>query len=236
MFKYTIVFESPSGKAEFPVEGRMEIGRVDSPEIMVWCDNKCWPTGILDQNVGRKHLVLYLELGKLMVQDLGSLNGTFLDGRHLHGWSKRHPSKPMPIEWNSVLRIGATTFRVLTREILMAPPHWVEALGKEHIKDLENLSAQALILLCSTPEQAKQIMEIEKLKLICNSDIPLDKTLILQLSDRPELAETVKEILALILNSGKREDYEKWIKDIKENAVAQNETYKNATQQLLDLV
>ncbi|MFC1930396.1 FHA domain-containing protein [Chloroflexota bacterium] len=235
MYKYTLIFEGPSGEVTFPVEGDMEIGRTGGTEMVIRSCGEEKSTGIYDQNVSRNHLSFFLNEGKLVVKDAGSLNGTCLDGSPLPGWSRRRPSQPVPVEWNSRLRIGATTIRVLVKEIWMAPPQWVDALGPEQIKKLENLSAQALILMASTPEQAKQLAEVAKVQLICESDLTLDKILALQLSDRPELAGPVKDILTAVLNSGKRDDYEQLIQEIKENASVQNDIYRDNTKQLLDL-
>ncbi|MBI4330609.1 MAG: hypothetical protein HY673_04960 [Chloroflexi bacterium] len=243
MFRYSIVFEAPSGPVTFPVEGRMEIGRQDDGrEIMVRCGTVMQGTGEFDQSVSRfsrGYLLLYLEAGRLMVQDCGTLGGTCMDGRLLPGLvprsKTRRQSQTVPVEWNCCLTIGATTFRVLTREILMAPPQWIDRLGPEHIRELENLSAQALVLLAGTPEQARCLTEIAKTKLICEANLSVDRILALQLSDRPELAETVKEVLTAVLNTGKREDYERLIKEIKENAGARNEIYEKNIRDLTAL-
>ncbi|MBI4333668.1 MAG: FHA domain-containing protein [Chloroflexi bacterium] len=116
-FQYTVSLQGPSGAVSFPLDGRLEIGRDASAEIVVRCGDVIKKTGILDQNVSRSHLLVYQDGGKVMVQDAGSTNGTFLDRKCLPGWRKRRPSDPVCVDCGCSIAIGATTLRILAREI-----------------------------------------------------------------------------------------------------------------------
>ncbi len=57
-----------------------------------------------DETVSRRHALLWTEWGSAYVLDLGSTNGTFLDGELLG-------ESPRMIGRGSVLTFGATSFR-----------------------------------------------------------------------------------------------------------------------------
>jgi pSer/pThr/pTyr-binding forkhead associated (FHA) protein len=59
---------------------------------------------IPSDEVSRRHCLLYLEKGKLTVEDLNSANGTFLNGLRING---RQAIKP-----GDRLQIGPLTFRI----------------------------------------------------------------------------------------------------------------------------
>jgi pSer/pThr/pTyr-binding forkhead associated (FHA) protein len=61
---------------------------------------------ITDERVSRRHLRFEVIGGKLMVTDLGSSNGTYLDGVRLEG--------PAPFEPHSTLTLGSTSIRHVT--------------------------------------------------------------------------------------------------------------------------
>jgi hypothetical protein len=56
--------------------------------------------------ISRKHAVIYRQEDKLMIEDLGSSNGTFTDGRQIPAHT------PTPILHNSELRLGDLTMKV----------------------------------------------------------------------------------------------------------------------------
>jgi len=64
-------------------------------------------TGLLltDPQISRRHLKLRVEAGRVLVTDLGSTNGSILDGRALTG--------TMTLEHGSTVRIGDTTLELL---------------------------------------------------------------------------------------------------------------------------
>ena len=58
---------------------------------------------VADERVSRRHLRFEVIGERLMVTDLGSSNGTYLDGERLQG--------PASFEVNSTLTLGSTTIR-----------------------------------------------------------------------------------------------------------------------------
>jgi len=70
-----LIVRGATGEAqEFPVTGSTIIGRSTGASVQV-----------ADREVSRKHTAIELEDGRLVVKDLGSSNGTFLNGRRLYG-------------------------------------------------------------------------------------------------------------------------------------------------------
>ena len=58
-----------------------EVFVLDIPEITIGRDPSC-EVFLNDRTVSRRHAHLSLRDGKAFVEDLGSLNGTWVDGRH----------------------------------------------------------------------------------------------------------------------------------------------------------
>jgi pSer/pThr/pTyr-binding forkhead associated (FHA) protein len=57
-----------------------------------------------DITVARRHAKLYLEAGELMIEDLGSRTGTYVNGARIDG--------PQPLRPDDLVWIGATALRV----------------------------------------------------------------------------------------------------------------------------
>jgi pSer/pThr/pTyr-binding forkhead associated (FHA) protein len=68
------VVEGPDTGRRLEVGGPLEIGRGPSATLV-----------LQDPLVSRRHARLTPEQGVVMVEDLGSMNGTFLNGNQLHG-------------------------------------------------------------------------------------------------------------------------------------------------------
>ena len=76
------------------VTDRLDIGRE--------CDGLL----VADERVSRRHLRFEVVDGRLVVRDLGSSNGTFLDGVRVDG--------PVPFEATSTVTLGSTSIRYLS--------------------------------------------------------------------------------------------------------------------------
>lgn len=77
---------------------RVTIGRGSDMDIV-----------IPEDDVSRRHAVLWREGGQTFVQDLGSSNGTYVDGARLD-------SEPKQIEHGSTLGLSSTMWRFLERD------------------------------------------------------------------------------------------------------------------------
>ncbi|MEL6347305.1 MAG: FHA domain-containing protein [Myxococcota bacterium] len=75
-----------------------------------------------DPQASRMHAVLWLENGRLWIQDLNSTNGTMLDGRRLEGIES--------IRQDAELRVGETRIR-LEPIAHVQPILWMETIGGE---------------------------------------------------------------------------------------------------------
>jgi predicted component of type VI protein secretion system len=70
---------------------------------------------IKSSQVSRRHCELFDTDGKLMVRDLGSANGTFVNGKRVMG--------QQPLKVGDELTVGAVTLRVATLGQPVAAPH-----------------------------------------------------------------------------------------------------------------
>jgi hypothetical protein len=83
----------------FVMEGDFYVGRVDDGDTsnLVFKDAEGNGTRIMscDRSISRKHARFFWNRGKLHVQDLGSVNGTYVNGHPLEGWEKKTQSRPL---------------------------------------------------------------------------------------------------------------------------------------------
>ena len=80
---------------------------------------------LVDPEVSRRHAVVRLEGETLVLEDLGSTNGTTLNGERLHG--------PAPMTASDVGRLGGTELRVVQEQVLSASPVATTGARETHI-------------------------------------------------------------------------------------------------------
>jgi hypothetical protein len=96
----------PAGAAlPLPSSGAAVIGRAD-PVSNVFPDVDLGPHGALEHGVGRRHARVFLQGGQVLVEDLDSTNGTFLNAARLA------PRQPQPLRAGDELRLGNLAFKV----------------------------------------------------------------------------------------------------------------------------
>ncbi len=90
----------PTGRElELPCLGGVEVGRADSAHN-IFPDIDLTRDGGLEAGVSRRHCKIYEADGEYVVEDLGSANGTFLDGERLP------PYLPHSFEDHNRLQLG----------------------------------------------------------------------------------------------------------------------------------
>jgi pSer/pThr/pTyr-binding forkhead associated (FHA) protein len=87
-----VAIDGPILGQRFPVQGPLEVGREASGIRLAH-----------DANASRRHAVFQPGMGAVTVQDLGSTNGTFVNGQRV----SQATAGP-----NDTIKIGSTTFRV----------------------------------------------------------------------------------------------------------------------------
>lgn len=104
----------------------LEIGRSSKDFVVVArAKSDTISLGITDATVSRIHACIYFESEKLMIKDLGSKNGTFLNDTLLPEWKPGKESKPVQIEANSNVRFGYNTIvRIALGEMTLTPEEW----------------------------------------------------------------------------------------------------------------
>jgi hypothetical protein len=88
-----------------PASGEAVIGRAD-PVSNVFPDIDLGPHGALEHGVGRRHARIFLQGGQVLVEDLDSTNGSFLNAARLA------PRQPQPLRAGDELRLGNLAFKV----------------------------------------------------------------------------------------------------------------------------
>ena len=71
----TLVVRHPDGsESEHELSGELKIGRQEGNDLV-----------LAEGGVSRQHARVFVEGGKVMVEDAGSANGTFVDGERIAG-------------------------------------------------------------------------------------------------------------------------------------------------------
>jgi pSer/pThr/pTyr-binding forkhead associated (FHA) protein len=114
----SLVAKSDDGRdVSIPITGPIVIGRSDKDyTVSVRSGIDSISLGISDATVSRSHACVYLESGKLMVKDVGSKNGTIVNGVPLPGWKPGQESRPVEIKGDTTLKLGHNTQVRLTVE------------------------------------------------------------------------------------------------------------------------
>lgn len=70
----------------------------------------------IKMNTGREclscHLSIFWKNEVLYIQDMGSTNGTKMNGATLRGWTRKNPSEPVRIQGESLIELGETEIRM----------------------------------------------------------------------------------------------------------------------------
>jgi len=90
---------------EFPLTREINIGRLDAASA-TFPDIDLTEDGGLEKGVSRRHARITREGGELFLEDLGSVNGTFLNGKRLT------PYLPHPLQTGDEIMVGRLVLRV----------------------------------------------------------------------------------------------------------------------------
>jgi len=102
----TRLLVQPGGAAiALPAAAQAVLGRADAVSNF-FPDVDLTPSGALDHGVGRRHARIFVQGGQLLVEDLDSTNGTFLNAARLA------PRQPAPLTGGDELRLGGLVLRV----------------------------------------------------------------------------------------------------------------------------
>lgn len=107
------LLNGPKAGQQFPVNQlRMLIGRSDPPQIQVDIDLASCE---LDSPAmtSRRHAVLEWQEDELLLTDLNSTNGTYVDGRPLHSLAEKDSPTPCPVKLGSHLVFGNLEFEII---------------------------------------------------------------------------------------------------------------------------
>jgi hypothetical protein len=100
---------STGRQVQLPFAEQVHIGRLDAAHG-VFPDVDLSPDGGLEEGVSRRHCKIWQGEGSLFVEDLGSANGTLLNGRRLT------PYMPHPLEDGDDLQLGQIRLGVIVQK------------------------------------------------------------------------------------------------------------------------
>ena len=104
-----LIIIPPSGRQlTLPAEGEAVIGRLDATR-RVFPNIDLTPEGGLEGGVSRRHARIHKQKSQYFIEDLGSANGTFLNGQRLT------PYLPHPLHDNDELQLGRVRIQVSVR-------------------------------------------------------------------------------------------------------------------------
>jgi pSer/pThr/pTyr-binding forkhead associated (FHA) protein len=104
-----LVIVPPSGRQlTLPAEGEAVIGRLDATRG-VFPNIDLTPEGGLEGGVSRRHARIHKQKSQYFIEDLGSADGTFLNGQRLT------PYLPHPLHDNDELQLGRVRIQVSVR-------------------------------------------------------------------------------------------------------------------------
>jgi hypothetical protein len=115
-------FVSPA-KIIIPVkENALVYRRSTDNHVVVKTESREYIVGV-DLTVSRAlkgsrpgHLVIFMEGGKYYIRDLGSRNGTRVNGSPIKGWSEGKPSYAIPVEDGQRVIVGRQTYFIVGME------------------------------------------------------------------------------------------------------------------------
>jgi pSer/pThr/pTyr-binding forkhead associated (FHA) protein len=97
------IVEGPGAGKQVPVEAPVEIGRADTATLV-----------LKDPLVSRHHAIVEPAAGGLVVEDLGSMNGTFVNGNQIYSATTIHP--------DDQLLVGVTVLELRTQAAVAQRP------------------------------------------------------------------------------------------------------------------
>jgi pSer/pThr/pTyr-binding forkhead associated (FHA) protein len=90
---------------ELPLSKAVHLGRLD-PSSEIFPEVDLTPDGGLEKGVSRRHARIHRRENMVVVEDLGSINGTFLNGRRLT------PYLSQPLQNGDQLQLGKLLLRI----------------------------------------------------------------------------------------------------------------------------
>lgn len=168
-------------RAVVPVIDEAVIGR-EGFNVVVKTGGSTYVIG-RDLTVSRNHARIVRVKNKYIIEDLGSLNGTRVNGKLLPDWSPRVPGSKIEIKGGDVVEIGVQTiFRVEFKEEIEE-----ESTKKDHCKILllvKNYLQEALVSSYKLKEEMTE-NNLRKLLLVLKDIVEKDafRKAIIRLSD-----------------------------------------------------
>ncbi len=106
------------------------------------------------------------------------------------------------------------------------------SLEKDRLAYLQNASVETLMAIAKEPAQLEALYKTARLRTLAS--LPPDKALALMMEDKTVSADVAKEIIVSINESGKTEQYERLITELKEAKQSGEEAYQKNLQGMVE--
>ena len=134
------VRQDPSSEQEYPLgEGAVVLGREAFNDIVVY-----------DPEVSRRHTQISFQEGRYIIEDLGSTNGTFVNGRRVN--------TPMPLHNGDVIEIGEAARIIFSST---ADPFGETVARPDTVQDMDKTIADPSAIPDWQPELAAAELPVE---------------------------------------------------------------------------
>lgn len=195
-----LIAKSDDGRlVRVPLREPAEIGREDRGwTVVVRTRNHTVSLGISDATVSKTHARIYPEFGKMMLEDLGSTNGTLLNNHPLPGWQPGRESESVDIGDNSQIQFGQNTMvSISLGEMTLTKDEWDEIRNKHPSREADRLTNCFRIIMeirderCSTDVKARTLLNRLTVlkKYLADDDDFLDEIEKIQRKIQAELSE-----------------------------------------------
>lgn len=103
ILKFTIL--DSGRRLTLPLKKEINLGRLD-PASTTFPDIDLTPNGGLERGVSRRHARISYKEGEVVIEDLGSVNGTFVNNKRLT------PYLPHPLKSGDELQLGKSLIKI----------------------------------------------------------------------------------------------------------------------------
>lgn len=161
------------------IEEKIEIGRgSETWSVIVRTPESVIDLNVEDATVSQKHACVYWQKGKLILMDLGSTNGTYINGKAILGWKPGHQSDPVELRGQSLIRFGYNTSVRVDRGVpSLNKQEWKQLTSAMPKKDVSKITNAFRIVLdisndcCNTLTTVKGALgRLDDLNLYLESD------------------------------------------------------------------
>jgi hypothetical protein len=181
---FLIATDDDGREVTVAIEDTIEIGRADETwTVVARTKDSVISLNISDATISRSHARIFWESGKLMLQDLGSKNGTYIREIALSGWSSGKESRSVEILDRAIIQFGYNTKLRIDRGVpSLNRKEWKQLTSSMSKKENEKMTNAFRLVLainndcCNTSSLVKEVKSrLDNLKIYLASQEYVDE-------------------------------------------------------------